>query len=44
MNEWYARDNSRKVKSAYRTKAIKGEFTGPYAPYGYKKIPKINTN
>lgn len=40
MNEWYARDNSRKVKSAYRTKAIKGEFTGPYAPYGYKKSPE----
>jgi len=39
MNEWYARDNSRKVKSAYRTKAIKGEFTGTFAPYGYKKDP-----
>ena len=37
INEWYAKDGSRKVKSAYRTKALNGEFTGPYAPYGYKK-------
>ncbi len=37
INEWYAKDGSRKVKSAYRTKALNGEYTGPYAPYGYKK-------
>ena len=40
INEYYARDISRKVKSAYRTKALNGEFTGPYAPYGYKKSPE----
>ena len=40
MNEWYARDVSKKIKSAYRTKAQKGEFTGPYAPYGYRKSPE----
>ena len=39
MNEWYARDISKKIKSAYRTKALRGEFTGAYAPYGYKKDP-----
>jgi len=39
INEWYARDISKKIKSAYRTKAINGEFTGPYAPYGYRKSP-----
>ncbi len=40
INEWYARDISRKVRSAYRTKAIKGEFTGVRAPYGYIKSPE----
>ncbi len=39
INEWYAKDISKKIKSAYRTKALKGEFTGPFAPYGYKKDP-----
>lgn len=39
INEWYAKDISKKIKSAYHTKALKGEFTGPYAPYGYKKDP-----
>jgi DNA invertase Pin-like site-specific DNA recombinase len=28
MNEWYARDISRKIKSAYRTKALNGEWIG----------------
>ena len=40
INEWYARDISKKIKSAYRTKAINGEFSGPYAPYGYMKSPE----
>ncbi len=40
INEWYAKDISKKIKSAYRSKALKGEFTGPYAPYGYKKDPE----
>ncbi|XMB72167.1 recombinase family protein [Mycoplasmatota bacterium WC30] len=40
MNEWYARDISRKIKSAYRTKALNGEFTGSNAPYGYTKDSK----
>ena len=39
LNEWYSKDCSRKIRSAYRTKAIKGEFTGPVAPYGYQKDP-----
>lgn len=37
INEWYARDISRKVRSAYQAKALNGEFTASYAPYGYKK-------
>jgi len=39
MNEWYAKDISKKIRSAYKTKALKGEFTAAYAPYGYKKNP-----
>lgn len=39
INEWYAKDISKKIKSAYRSKALKGEFTGAYAPYGYQKDP-----
>ena len=39
MNEWYARDISKKIKSAFLIKAKNGEFTGSHAPYGYKKNP-----
>ena len=39
INEYYARDISRKVKAGYRTKALNGEFTAPHAPYGYRKNP-----
>ena len=37
LNELYAKDNSKKVRSAYRQKAINGEFTAAFAPYGYEK-------
>lgn len=40
VNEYYARDISKKVRSAYRTKALNGEFIGSYAPYGYRKNPE----
>lgn len=40
INEWYARDISRKIRSAYRTKALNGQFTGNRAPYGYMKSPE----
>lgn len=39
INEWYAKDISKKIKSAYHTKALKGEFTAAFAPYGYQKDP-----
>jgi len=39
MNEWYARDISKKVRSAYKSKALQGKFTGSFAPYGYHKDP-----
>ena len=40
INEWYAKDISRKIRSAYKTKALNGEFTGMRAPYGYRKSPE----
>ena len=40
LNDEYARDISNKVKSVYRTKALKGEFVGGTTPYGYKKDPE----
>jgi len=39
INEWYAKDASRKTKSAFRTKALKGEYTGGFPAYGYMKDP-----
>jgi hypothetical protein len=40
LNEYYARDISKKIRSSLRTKAQKGEFIGSNAPYGYKKDPE----
>jgi DNA invertase Pin-like site-specific DNA recombinase len=40
INEWYARDIGQKIRSAYRTKAENGKFTGAVAPYGYSKDPQ----
>lgn len=41
LNEMYAKDISRKVKSAYKIKAARGDHHGAYAPFGYKKHPEI---
>ena len=38
-NEWYARDISRKVAKAYRTRHENGAHYGAYAPLGYVKDP-----
>jgi hypothetical protein len=38
MSEWYAKDCSKKVKSAYRTKGMSGKPLSP-PPYGYMKSP-----
>ncbi|MCL2071677.1 MAG: recombinase family protein [Oscillospiraceae bacterium] len=35
INEYYAKDISKKVRSSLRTIAEKGFFTGAHAPYGY---------
>lgn len=37
INEMYARDTSKKIRSAFQTKMHEGAFIGNFAPYGYKK-------
>ncbi len=37
MNEMYARDISKKIKTALRAKMLEGQYIGSFAPYGYKK-------
>lgn len=39
INEYYARDISKKIRSSMRTIAQKGHFIGGHAPYGYKLDP-----
>lgn len=39
FNEWFAKDTSRKVKSALHAKFEKGERIFAYAPLGYKRDP-----
>lgn len=35
MNEYYARDTSKKIRSVKKTTALSGGFCGSFAPYGY---------
>ena len=37
LNEMYARDISRKIRSALYAKMADGQYLGSFAPYGYKK-------
>lgn len=39
VNEMYARDTSKKIRSALKTKMEDGAYIGNYAPYGYRKDP-----
>ena len=39
LNEMYAKDIAKKVRTAVRAKKVKGEFASSYAPYGYQKDP-----
>ena len=41
MNEWFAKDTSRKIKTSMNAKFRAGERTCAYAPIGYKKHPDI---
>ncbi|MCQ4636962.1 recombinase family protein [Anaerovorax odorimutans] len=40
INEMYARDTSKKIRSAFETRMMEGSFVGPKAPYGYKRDPQ----
>ena len=40
MNEWYLRDQSRKVSATYKIKGTSGKHTSTHAIYGYKKDPE----
>ena len=40
MNEWYARDTSRKIQSTFRSKGESGKHTASTPPYGYMKDEK----
>ena len=41
INEYYARDISKKIKSSNRTRALAGDYYGAYlAPLGYVKSPE----
>lgn len=37
INEMYAKDTSRKIKSALRTRKMQGKYMAVTAPFGYKK-------
>ena len=39
MNEWYAKDTSRKIKSTFRAKGNSGKHIASNPPYGYIKAP-----
>ncbi|MEF2738941.1 MAG: recombinase family protein, partial [Clostridia bacterium] len=40
MNEYYARDTSKKIRSVKKTTALSGGFCGSFAPYGYVVDPE----
>lgn len=40
INSMYSRDLSKKVRSATRTRAARGEYVSAFAPYGYVKNPE----
>lgn len=39
LNEWYARDTSKKIKAVFKVKAESGEHLCSNPPYGYTKDP-----
>ncbi|MCL2105768.1 MAG: recombinase family protein [Oscillospiraceae bacterium] len=39
INEWYARDISKKVRSSMKTMAQNGKYVGSNPPYGYRLDP-----
>ena len=43
VNDLYAKDISKKVRTAIRTKAEKGDYIGAFTPYGYQKCSADKT-
>ena len=39
INEWYAKDTSKKIRAVKKAKGMAGEHIGSHAPYGYLKNP-----
>lgn len=44
INDMYAKDISKKVRSVMDSKRFDGQFIGAFAPYGYKKDPNNKNN
>lgn len=40
INEWYLEELSDNIRDTIRDKHVSGQFTGPFAPYGYIKDPE----
>ena len=40
MNEMYARDTSKKIRSAFKARMKAGDFIGPFPPFGYVRSAK----
>ena len=40
INEWYAKDTSKKIRAVKRSKGMAGEHIGSHPPYGYMKSPE----
>ena len=40
MNEWYARDTSKKIKLTFKAKGKSGKHVASTTPYGYLKDPE----
>lgn len=40
INEWYLEDTSENIRKTLQNKRQRGEFTGSFAPYGYRVDPE----
>ena len=40
IDEWYAKDTSKKIRAVKRSKGMAGEHIGSHPPYGYMKNPE----
>src|SRR5690625_691104 len=43
INEWYAKDTSKKIRASFQSKGQSGKPLSTTAPYGYLKHPEDNT-